>query len=59
MSDVVKPSLPAPDGRFEREVKETLEIIMGRRGNRIKPLDTTATQAQIIEKVNELLKLLQ
>ena len=59
MSDTVKPSIPAPQDRFQRMVKENLEIITGRRDSKIKLLDTTATQAQIIEKINELLKLLQ
>lgn len=46
-------------GRFDEALKENLEIIMGQRGNKLKPLAETATNAEIIAKINELIALLQ
>lgn len=61
-----KPSIPrAPlpgdeRVRFDAAVKETLEIITGRRGDRIAPLpETGATNDQIAAKINEILNRLQ
>ena len=60
-----KPALPpVPKSgedrtRFDGATKESLEIIMGRRGAAIKPLDSTATLADCIAKVNQILVLLQ
>lgn len=61
-----KPSIPrAPlpgdeRVRFDAALKETVEIITGRRGERIEPLPTTgATNDQIAAKINEILTLLQ
>ena len=58
------PSLPkssiGSDRRvFDEAVKENLEVIMGQRGEKLLPLPTTATQADIIERVNALLARLQ
>lgn len=46
-------------GRFDEAIKENLEIICGQRGDKIRPLPSTASQAEIIAKVNELIALLQ
>ena len=44
---------------FDGDVKECLEIIMGRRGVRIKPLVSDASLSDVIAKVNEILNLVQ
>lgn len=60
-----KPAIPQtpkpgePRQGFDVAVKETLETITGRRSNKIEPLATTATLAQTIAKINELIELLQ
>lgn len=56
------PQVPKPDQSrqsFDVAVKECLEVIMGRRDSRISTLPSTATNAEIIAKVNELILLLQ
>lgn len=40
--------------QFESGVKETLEILTGRRAGKISPLSSDATLADAIEKINEL-----
>ena len=45
--------------RFDRSVKESLEVIMGRRGGAITPLADDATLPEVVAKVNEILELLQ
>jgi hypothetical protein len=65
MSHVRKPGIPQvprpqdPRDRFDVAIKETLEILTGRRGTPIKPLLTTATTAEIAAKINEILDVLQ
>lgn len=60
-----KPSIPPvprdsqPRGQFDQSVKESLETMMGRRGGKIAPLPATATTADLIEKVNEIIAALQ
>ena len=60
-----KPAVPQvprgtdPRDRFDAAVKETLEILAGRRGTPVKLLASTATTAEIIDKINEVLELLQ
>lgn len=57
------PPVPKPDedrSRFDQATKESLEVIMGRRGSAVKVLDpTTATLADVIAKVNELIEVVQ
>lgn len=57
------PSVPmegSPDRRaFDQSVKERLETIQGVRGGKIKPLPATASTAEIVAAVNELIELLQ
>lgn len=56
------PQVPAGDlqrVRFDEAVKEDLEYLMGQRGGKIKPLEPTATLADVIAKVNELVERLQ
>ena len=61
----MKPAIPpvprpqAPRNQFDAAVKETLEVITGRRGNRLDPQPGTATNAEIIARLNELLDRLQ
>lgn len=48
-----------PRAEFDQAVKENLEVLTGRRTGRIQPLQPTATQAEIIAKVNEIIDRLQ
>lgn len=45
--------------RFDGAVKENLEILMGQRGGKTEPLAATATTAEIIAKINEIIDRLQ
>jgi hypothetical protein len=56
------PSVPVTDPamqKFCQAVKEDLDIITGQRGGRIDPLPATATLAQVIEKINEISRVMQ
>ena len=55
------PSAPKNPGRenFDNAVKETLEILTGRRSKRIKTLPEDASLSDVIAKVNEIISLLQ
>ena len=44
---------------FDGAVKETLEIITGRRGVQVKPLQAGASSDDVVAKVNEVIALLQ
>lgn len=44
---------------FDSALKENLEILMGQRGGKVDTLPSTATTAQIIAKINELIGRLQ
>lgn len=44
---------------FDSALKENLEVLMGQRGDVLKPLDADATTAQIITKINEIIDRLQ
>lgn len=62
MAEPKKPSIPSPsDPSFNEAVKETIEIITGRRPNMAKlaKLESTSSTAGLINKVNELLDRLQ
>lgn len=48
-----------PRQNFDLALKEVIEVITGRRGNKIQPLATNASQADLIAKVNEIINLLQ
>ncbi|MEN6540831.1 MAG: hypothetical protein ABFC67_14585 [Mizugakiibacter sp.] len=58
---VQKPSLPdtPKDGQaryeFDSRVRETLLVLTGRKSGAIKPLSATASNADIISKINELI----
>lgn len=55
-----KPGLPDTRSQeFLNAVKENIEIVTGRRGGKVAQLSKTATTAQIIEKLNELIARLQ
>lgn len=60
-----KPSIPqVPRGNQPREsfdlaVKENIEIITAKRGGSVQPLAMDASQADVINKINELLERLQ
>lgn len=64
---MLKPPLPAipataaEQGRvmFDKTVKETIEVITGRRGKPVQKLADTSTTSDIIRKINELIELLQ
>ncbi len=45
--------------QFDSAVKENLELLTGRRGTRIAPLSDSASTAQIIAKINEIIEHLQ
>lgn len=57
------PPVPKPGEnrtRFDQAVKESIEILVGRRGGQIAKLDAaTATTAQCAAKINEILDLMQ
>lgn len=55
------PSAPKTPGRetFDAAIKESLEVITGRRGKRIKALPEDASLSDVIAKVNEIILLLQ
>lgn len=44
---------------FDSAIKENLEIVLGQRVDTISPLASTATNAQIITKINEIISRLQ
>lgn len=48
-----------PSDPFSRAVRERLESISGQRGNKIKKLEGDASLSDVINKVNEILALLQ
>lgn len=55
------PDTPKPNGtpgerfEFDSRVRETLEVITGRRAGKITPLADGASNAEIISKVNEII----
>lgn len=56
------PQVPKPDQTrqaFDIALKENIEVITGRRDNRIDSLPANANTAAIISKINELIELLQ
>lgn len=55
-----KPEIPPPSSpAFNERVREMLQVLTGRRGERIELLPTNPTNEQIAAKINELLSLLQ
>lgn len=46
-------------GRLLQAIKENQEARMGMRGTRVEELPSTATTADVINKVNDLIRLLQ
>jgi hypothetical protein len=60
-----KPAIPqVPRGQqprdgFDQSIKETLEIITGRRGGSVKPLPADASLADVTAKLNELIARIQ
>lgn len=63
MSKRAIPGVPGSDDRarqaFDAAVKENLEALSGLRSGQIKTLASTATTAEIIAKINELIVRLQ
>lgn len=56
------PQVPKPEQSrqsFDVAMKENIEVITGRRGDRVALLASTASTAEIIAKINELVNLLQ
>lgn len=56
---IPRSALDSDRGQFDTAVKENLEIIIGQRGQLITPLTSTATNADMIAKINSLIALLQ
>jgi len=62
---VKKPAIPQvprdgqPRTPFDQAVKESLEIVTGRRAGRIEPLPAGASTDDVIAKVNEIIARLQ
>ena len=60
-----KPAIPAtpkatqPREKFDAAVKETLEVITGRRSGQVKPLAADADLAAVVAKINEIIDRLQ
>lgn len=60
-----KPAIPqVPQGNqprtaFDQAIKESLEIVTGRRAGRIEPLPAGASTDDVIAKVNEIIARLQ
>lgn len=61
-----KPSIPTPDPKIPSNIKsmldpikENIEIITGRRAGSVDALDGSATTAQVIAKINEIIDRLQ
>lgn len=60
-----KPAIPQvprdgqPRAQFDQAVKETLEIVTGRRGGSVQPLPADASLADVIAKLNEIIARLQ
>lgn len=55
----IPPSLAGDQYRFQQAVKETVESITGRRGQKVKALPASATAADCAAKINEILEVLQ
>lgn len=60
-----KPAIPQvpregqPRAGFDQAVKETLEVVTGRRGGQVKLLADGASSDEIIQKLNEIIARLQ
>lgn len=56
----MKPAIPPPSGleaeRVLRPMKETLDILTGARIGEITPLDSAATNEDIINKINAVIQ---
>jgi hypothetical protein len=63
LSKRVIPRVPVTADRdrrgFDEAVKERFEVLSGLRGGKIKPLSSEATTTDIINKINEVLALIQ
>lgn len=55
----VPPSSDTARMKFDKSVKERLEIISGERSEKLDPLPMTATLEETCAKLNKLLELLQ
>lgn len=54
------PTTPDPARRaFDQAVKENIDVLTGKQGGKIAPLETTANLADVIRKINEILGVLQ
>lgn len=60
-----KPAIPSvprgsqPREKFDEAIAETIQVITGRRGDKITELASSATLPQAVAKINELIRLLQ
>lgn len=55
----VPPTFLPSQRDFLGRIKETVETVTGRRGNRITELPSTASDGDIINKINELIRAIQ
>ena len=57
------PQVPRSDNQqrtlFDSAVKESIEVITGKRGGSVKPLEPDATLAEVVARFNELVARLQ
>lgn len=59
IANIPRSSVGSDRYQFDVAVKENLEIITGQRNNKVTQLSDTATNSEIIKKINELISLLQ
>lgn len=57
--NIPKSSIGSDRQQFDQAVKENLEIVTGQRSTDITPLASTATTADIITKINQLIAQIQ
>lgn len=56
----IPPSAVGTDRQpFDTALKENLEVLFGQRGKRLEKLDASASLAEVIAKVNEIIDRLQ
>ena len=53
------PQVDSPRQAFDQALKENLEVLMGQRVAKIKPLSSSAALSDVISKVNEIIERLQ
>ncbi|HEV6964834.1 hypothetical protein [Roseateles sp.] len=59
MPNLPRSSVGSDRRPFDEAIKERLDLLAGQRGVKVKELPPTAGTSEIIDKVNELIRLLQ